>query len=69
MNYLTTSWEFFKRHKGKLATGVTVVGAVVVAKKILDSEVVYEIVHKVNDIRSTDNYLHQPKAVEEACFL
>ena len=68
MNYLTTSWEFFKRHKGKLATGVTVVGAVVVAKKILDSEVVYEIVHKVNDIRSTDNYLRQPKAVEEACF-
>jgi hypothetical protein len=47
MDYLTSSWQFLKRHKGKLASGATVIGGIYAAKKVVESELFTDLVDRV----------------------
>lgn len=40
---MALAWEFIKRHRGKIAAGVTFVGGIYAVKRVVDSDVLSEL--------------------------
>lgn len=54
---MSSIWEFVKRHKGKLMAGSVVISGIYVAKKVYDSELIFELVSNSSKTTEQENQL------------